>query len=132
MEIIQIEIDGEMEEVQLFDSMFGYLDYYGSDISTYMLHMIADENYIVNGFRPEEDGNFYINGEYEYDGKSYTRINWGEIEICFIPSNQVSKELFTIYVKEDENVYHNYKSMIFETEEEAQQRADKLNAEEEN
>lgn len=123
----RIEIDGNEEEVQLYENMFEYVDYYGSDISNYMLHVIADKNYVVNGFRPEEDGDFRIRGEYEYNGKPYTHVNWGENEICLIPSSQVSSELYTIYEKEDDNVYHNYQSLIFQTEDEAQKKADELN-----
>lgn len=40
--------------------------------------------------------------------------------------------LYTIWQESEPREYPNYKSMFFETEDEAQEKADELNAEEEN
>jgi hypothetical protein len=130
----RIEIKGEMKKVWIFDSMFEYLATFGSNISGYTLHVISEDKYIVNGFKPSADSNFHVLDVYEYYGKSYTHVNWGELEICLIPSNQVDEELFTIYKIEGENTYHKYRSYLcrkqsylFRTKCEAQKRVDGLN-----
>ena len=123
----RIEIVGEMEEVQIFDSTFEYLDYYDSDISGYETQSNTEKKFIAESFKPSDDGDFQIKEDLQVDGTWYTRVNWGEPEICLIPTKDLGAELWTIYVQGEGNQYSNYGSMIFETEEEAQKKVDELN-----
>jgi hypothetical protein len=126
----RMEIDGTEEEVQIFDSMFEYLDYYGSDISGYETQSNSKKRFIAESFKPSDDGDFHLKEDIQIEGTWYTRVNWGESEICLIPTRDIGAELWTIYVQGEHNQYSNYGSMIFETEEEAQKKADELNEEE--
>lgn len=123
----RIMIDGNEEEVQLFENMFEYVDYYGSDISHYTIGRNSEDEFIVDAECYVEDVDFVIGDEIEYNGETYTKVNWGENETCFINKKGLYQTLYSIYQKTEGGEYHNYNSLIFSSEEEAQKKADELN-----
>lgn len=126
----RIEIEGNDEDVQLFDDMFEYVSEFGSDISHYYpIHRDNDEEYIVESVDICEDPDFITHESIEIDGVEYTRVNWGESEISFIKSSGLYQTLYTIWHNNREGDYYNYKSLFFVSEEEAQSKADELNEE---
>ena len=128
----RIEIDGTEEEVQLFEDMFEYVSYYGSDISHYVLSSDSEENFIIEAENFIDDEDFQIiddYGEYRINEEIYIRVNWGEKEISMIKEDGYDQVLYSIFQKLDDGLYHNYKSLIFSSEEDAQKKADELNEE---
>lgn len=123
-------IDGIEEDVQLFDDMYDYVTEFGSDISHYYpVHKDDEKPFIVEEVDIEEDPDFITKDSIEIDGIEYIRVNWGEDEISFIKQSGLFQTLYTIWQESEPGEYHNYKSMFFETEDEAQEKADELNAE---
>ncbi len=125
----RIEIDGTEEEVQLFENMFEYVDYYGSEISHYVIGRNSEKEFIVDAESFVEDVDFILGDSIEYEGETYTKVNWGEKEESYINEGGLYQTLYSIYKKSEDGEYHNYNSLIFESEEEAQEKADELNAE---
>jgi hypothetical protein len=123
----RIMIDGNEEEVQLFENMFEYVDYYGSDISHYTIGQDKEKEFIVDAECFVEDVDFVIGDEIEYEGEKYIKVNWGEQENSYINEKRLYQTLYSIYRKTEEGEYQNFKSLIFSSEEEAQKKADELN-----
>ena len=129
----RIIIDGIEEDVQLFENMYDYVTEFGSDISHYNpVYKDDEKTFIVEDVDIIEDPDFITKGSMEIDGVEYVRVNWGEEGISFIAQDGLFQTLYTIWQESEPGEYHNYKSMFFETEDEAQEKADELNAEEEN
>jgi len=129
----RIIIDGIEVDVQLFENMYDYVTEFGSDISNYNpVYKDDEKTFIVEDVDIIEDPDFIAKGSMEIDGVEYVRVNWGEEGISFIAQDGLFQTLYTIWQESEPREYHNYKSMFFETEDEAQEKADELNAEEEN
>jgi hypothetical protein len=123
----RIEIDGTEEEVQLFENMFEYVDYYGSDITHYTIGRDSDKEFIVDAESFVEDVDFVLGDSIEYEGETYEKVNWGEEEESYINEKGLYQTIYSIYQKTENGEYHNYNSLIFESEEDAQEKADELN-----
>jgi len=134
MKTARIEIDGEMKDVNVFESVFEYTDFYGSDITHYLedYHEHEDE-YTIGSFNLLEDSDFIADIEnpiYLNDPKkAYVSVNWGELDNSYIPLSALYQELYTIYKANDAKDGRTCTGMIFKTENEAQEKADELNAE---
>lgn len=124
----RIEIDGEMKDVELYDDMYDYVTTYGADISHYNpLHREDEEKFVVDDVCIVSDPDFMTYESIEIEGEEYIRVNWGESEKSYIKEAGVGETLWAIWQNNGEGEYYNYRSMFFETEEEAQNKADELN-----
>jgi len=125
----RIEIDGEIKDVLLFDDLFEYVTYFGSDISHYTIGRDLEEKFIVEEEYLLDDVDFKIGDIIEVNGKEYVNVNWGEEQTSFINDSGYCQDLYSIYQKVGNGEYHNFQSMFFTTEEDAQKKADELNGE---
>lgn len=124
-----IEIDGEMTDVELFDDMYGYVTSSGADISHYYpLYREDDNDFVVEDVCIVSDPDFMTYESIKINGVEYVRVNWGEAEKSYIKESGLGQTLWTIWHNSGEGTYYNYRSLFFETEDEAQTRADELNA----
>jgi hypothetical protein len=126
----RIEIDGEIKHVELFDDMYDYVSSSGADISHYYpLHRENDNKFVVESVDIVSDPDLMTYETIEIDGEDYVRVNWGEQEKSYIKESGLGQTLWTIWQNNGKNEYYNYRSLFFETEDEAREKANELNAE---
>lgn len=145
METRTIKIDGEMKKVEVYETIFEYLNNatfldqdfeYILDNSKYIIDEFDIDNFLqecsgISFIRNEKDESEY----FTIDGKEYIYINWGENEISLVPYEPYYGYGYIIYenvgndgiCSDDEYKFVPYKEYIYETEEEAQVVIDKLN-----
>lgn len=121
MQTMKLEIDGKMQDVQVFASMWEYISHYGSDITIthYRKQIAKDGEKIVLPFRPIDDVEFstYSSEQVEIDGVCYQRVFWGESGISLIPERGLTATLWAIYEWDD--CMYAATGEIFPTEEQA-------------
>lgn len=132
----RIEIDGEEKDALLFDDLFEYVTYFGSDISHYSIMASDERNFVYDEEDFIEDADFFLGDSIEYEGETYRNVNWGEEEESYINEKRLYQPLYSIYQRTKEAYFHqhkfqNYKSLIFKTEGEAHDKVEELNTEEE-
>lgn len=125
----RIEAHGEEKEVLLFDNMFEYVTYFGSDISHYTIGRDSEDQFIVEEEYILDDSDLKIDDIIEVNGENYVHVNWGEEEVSLIKESGYCQTIYSIYRKVDDGEYSNFQSMFFENEEDAQKKADELNGE---
>lgn len=124
-----IEIDGEMKEVYLYESLAEYVEDTVLANSPYKTD--SDEPYIIREFdlrKIFDDIRFNrieFFEDYNIDGKQYIRVNWGEEEICMIQDSGFGM-YYAVYQKVgkdkhdmDLNLYTCLIPKLFETKDEA-------------
>ena len=121
MRTMKVEIDGKMRDVFVFEGMWEYISYYGSDITHYALdpYPFRGEKIIV-AFRPINDEDFSTRSSdmLEIDSSYCQYVNWGEDDYCMIPEADLEAEFWTVYEWDGIGGY-NSTGAIFQTEEEA-------------
>lgn len=130
----RILINGNEEEIQLFKNMFEYVTHYGSDISHYSIMLSDDHNFVIDDENFIDDEDFIIGEEINFEGETYIHVNWGEKERSYINEKGLYQILYTIYQKTEEMYFHqhkfqNFKSLIFESEEDAMEKVEELQPE---
>ena len=124
MKTMRLEVDGEMKDVLVFDSMWDYISHYGSDITYYALDPAPyTGEKIIGGFKPVEDVNFgtHSSDMIEIEGAYYQHVNWGEDDYSMIPEADLEAEFWTVYEWDGVGGY-NSTGAIFQTEEEARKK----------
>jgi hypothetical protein len=131
---VKILLFGKVKQVDVYESMFEYIK--GSDISN--LEIDCKEGlpeYFVDKWQPGQDQDTFCEyderqiGEIMIDGPKYTRINRGETEVNYVPSDSLTEILYTIYHC-DNSLKKCYSiGEVFQTEEEAEKRAKELRQE---
>jgi hypothetical protein len=128
---VNILLFGKVKQVDVYESMFEYIK--GSDISNLEIDYMEDKpEYFVDKWQPGQDQDTFCEyderniGEIIIDGRKYTRINRGETEVNYVPSDILTEILYTIY-----HCDHNLKKCtsvgeVFQTEEEAEKRLKEL------
>jgi len=128
---VNILFYGKVKQVDVYESMFEYIK--GSDISTLEIKYVEGQpEYLVEKWQPGQDFDTFCAyderqiGEIIIDGRNYTRINRGETEINYVPTDSLTETLYTIY-----HCDHNQKKCtsigeVFQTEEEAEIRAKEI------
>lgn len=122
MKKMNLEIDGEMKDCLVFDSMWEYLEFYGTDITHYALDPAPYTGEMIIGkFKPIEDVDFGTpsSERVEIDEKFYQHVNWGEEEYTMIPESGLEAEFWTVYEWDGESGYI-CTGQIFQTREEAE------------
>jgi len=125
MRNMKIEIADEMKDVQVFESMWDYVDHYGSDITHYVIEPChSEQDKFVEEIVVSDDVDFGAHDTYEIGGREYIHVNWGENEICMIPYDDLDEILYTIFErsrKEGRKTRFVSTGQIFETEDEARE-----------
>ena len=122
MRQMKIEIDGEMRDVEVFESMWAYVDEYGATVEDYVLSPAEfDGEKLVRSFRPVDDSFFGTSSQdmVQIGDLYYQHVNWGEDEYCLIPESEVDASLWIVYEWNAKRSEYWTQGQIFETEEEA-------------
>lgn len=131
---VKILLYGKVKQVDVYESMFEYIK--GSDISKLEIDYIEGRpEYFVDKWQPGQDRDTFCEyderqiGEIVIDGRKYSRINRGETEVNYIPSDNIMEFLYTIY-----HCDYNLKKCtsigeVFQTEKEAEKRVKELKQE---
>jgi hypothetical protein len=149
---IKIDINGF--EVQIYESIYDYAshnasfsDYADEDVDASVFEEKDEESRLPKVLLRQiflyEDLNFSVGEQVfdgiefpesvEIDGVEYTQVNFGELEISYLKADELDKPVYTliyrtIQVTNDVYLYvYPFDTEIFETEEEAQAKADELN-----
>lgn len=112
----------------LYDTMYGYAG--DADISHYE-HSNIDKDapeHLVEAFQPIDDPNFRViwDDEIKRDGKTYTRVNWGEDETSYLADDALYDSCYVRYiVKRDATVkvitHYISDGKVYETYEKAEE-----------
>jgi len=128
---VNILFFGKVKQADVYESVFEYIK--GSDISTQEIEYVEGQSeYLVEKWQLGQDCDTFC--EYDerqiggiiIDGRNYTRISRGETKVNYVPTDSLTKTLYTIY-----HCDRNQKKCIsigevFQTEEEAEIRAKEL------
>lgn len=122
MKTVRLEINCEMKDVLVFESMWEYLEYFGATVEDYVLSPHENEGEkIVDSFKPIEDTNFgtFSSDMVEIEGEYYQHVNWGENEYSMIPEASLEAEFWLVYEWNVKLSGYDTRGQIFQTEEEA-------------
>ena len=131
---VNILLYGKVKQVNVYESMFEYIK--SSDFSSLEVDYIEGRpEYFIEEWQPGQDNDTFCSyderqiGEIEIDGRKYTRITRGETEVNYVPTDSLTEILFIIY-----HCDHNIKKCtrtteVFQTKEEAENRAKELRQE---
>ena len=123
MRTMKLEIDGKTEEVQIFDSMWEYIDHHGATVEDYQLSPAShEEKKKIGSFKPVDDVFFHVGSSYDWktiDRKVYAHVNWGEDEYVLIPEDDIDAEFYLIWEWNERISGYDTRGQIFQTEEEA-------------
>jgi hypothetical protein len=131
---VNILLYGKVKQVDAYESMFEYIK--SSDIAYHEIDYTEDRpEYFVEKWQIEQDNDAFYGyeykqiGEIEIDGRKYTRINRGETEISYVPTDSLTETIYTIYYCDRNLKKCTCIGEIFQTEEEAEKRAKELRLE---
>lgn len=122
MRTMKIEIDGEMKDARVFESMWDYIDENGATVEDYLLSPAEFEGErIVRAFRPVDDVFFGTSSQDQVliGDQYYQHVNWGEDEYCLIPEGDVDAKFWIVYEWNEKKGEYWTHGQIFESEEKA-------------
>ena len=99
MRTMKLEIDGEMKDVLVFESMWEYIQHYDSDITHYRYTGQYTQERIIRSFKPIDDVTFSTHSSdmVEIEGEYFQRVWWGESETCVVPEADLMAQFWTVY-----------------------------------
>jgi hypothetical protein len=131
---INILFFGKVKQVDVYESMFEYIK--SSDISSLEIDYVEGQpEYTIEKWQPGQDKDTFCEyderqiGEILIDGRKYNRINRGETEVNYVPTDSLKETLYIIYHCDRNQKRCTSVGEVFQTEEEAGKRAKELRQE---
>ncbi len=132
MRNINILYYGKVKEVDIYESMFEYVKSSGtSDCEKDYIE--GQPEYFVEEWQAALDSEIYFEfdpmknvGEIDIDGQNYTRIGREITELSYVPTDSLSDILYIIYHCDHGMRKCNCTNEVFQTKEEAEERANEL------
>ena len=123
MRTTEMEIEGEIKTVQIFDSMWEYIQHYGATVEDYQLSPASFEGERKVGcFKPIDDVFFGTASAdmVDIEGVYYSHVNWGEDEYALVPESDLEAEFWLVWEWNEKLSGYDTRGAIYKSKEEAE------------
>jgi len=131
---VKILFFGKVKQVDVYESIFEYIK--SSDFSSLEVdYMEGRPEYFTEEWQPGQDNDTFSSyderqiGEIEIDGRKFTRINRGETEVNYVPTDSLMEIDYIIYHCDHNTKKCTRTTEVFQTKEEADNRVKELSRE---